>query len=204
MSDNVITQQMTVINSYFNAIGLYFKVSGVRRIAVPYDTLHGVAIGNAGEKAVKQYRQGDVKTLNLYTIGQNSNGNLAGWSSFPWDYQSNPQNDGIIMDYNYLPGGRNTGYNTGKITVHEIGHWAGLLHTFQDGCNGGDQVDDTPAEASAASGCPTGRNTCPAAGNDPIDNMMDYSDDACRVKFTNGQFNRLAQALNQYRGINLY
>ncbi|KAG6818972.1 hypothetical protein H0H93_016746 [Arthromyces matolae] len=202
-SDSVITQQMNVINSYFSPVRLTFAVQAVNRYAVPYSLLHGVTLGSANEATIKQVRRGNAQTLNIYTVGQGPS-NLAGWATFPWEYQQNQQNDGIVMDYNYLPGGKNVGYNTGKITVHEIGHWTGLLHTFQDGCNGGDQVDDTPPEASPASGCPTGRDTCPAPGADPIDNMMDYSDDGCRVRFTSGQYNRLAQVIYQYRGINLY
>ncbi len=72
----------------------------------------------------------------------------------------------------------------GKTAVHEVGHWFGLLHTFQDNtCTAGDSgdfIDDTRQESVATTGCPAGKNSCPgltAPGADPISNFMDYSTD---------------------------
>jgi hypothetical protein len=91
----------------------------------------------------------------------------------------------------------------GKTLTHEAGHWVGLYHTFQGGCEGvGDGVDDTPAEASPASGCPVNRDTCPdKPGMDMVNNYMDYSYDKCLDSFSTGQINRLQDQMSTYRGV---
>jgi hypothetical protein len=95
---------------------------------------------------------------------------LGGYSNFPWDYTSGNKEDGVVYLYSTGPDGSREHYNLGATVVHEVGHWAGLYHTFENGCNApGDYVDDTPYSASASSKCPTSRNSCPQQpGNDPF------------------------------------
>ena len=151
------------------------------------------------ERAMKEkLRVGGARTLNIYTADLARK--LLGWATFPWEFRRDPVGDGVAILFSSLPGGTSAPYNEGDTTAHEVGHWLGLLHTFEGGCTRpGDHVRDTPAEASPAYRCPVGRDTCSSAGRDPVTNFMDYSDDACMVAFTRGQGSRMSKAWSTYR-----
>jgi hypothetical protein len=155
--------------------------------------------GSSAETQAKQALATDVThRLNLYTCKPGQN--LLGWAVFPNSYPEGDWHHGVVIHYGSVPGGYLAPYNLGGTADHEVGHYLGLYHTFQGGCAApGDAVSDTPAEATATSGCPSGKDTCPTTGLDPIHNYMDYSDDACYSQFTSGQDQRMDGIVPVYR-----
>lgn len=131
-------------------------------------------------------------------------------------------NDGVVIDFRFF--GLNNWYaqdstsqrfrdfySNGRTTVHEIGHYLGMQHSWgnvipiivPDGCAVDDFIDDTPEEQNSFSSflvrgttnpCDSTINSCTKnyLGRDWPDmyeNYMNYSSDLCYNLFTKQQVN---------------
>lgn len=145
-------------------------------------------------KALSQWDP--TRYLNFWVVDDIAGGVL-GYATFPTALSTNPALDGIVCADDFVGdmGTAGTGqYGFGRTATHEVGHWLGLYHTFQGGCGNncattGDEVCDTPPVDAPNFGCPTGHSSC--GDLDQIDNYMDYTDDLCMSRFTQGQTDRM-------------
>lgn len=101
----------------------------------------------------------------------------------------------------YTPNVYYNGYNRGRTSTHEIGHWLGLRHIWGDGnCSATDFCNDTPPGSASNFGAPTypfKTNVC--SGNSPdgemFMNFMDYTNDPAKYMFTTDQADRIQTAM---------
>src|SRR5689334_11492912 len=91
----------------------------------------------------RSLHRGNSRSLNLYIVekipAKNPDDVILGRASWPvliYSKEYGPSYDGVtitrlaLADSTDAPPDR----GSGKTAVHEIGHWFGLLHTYQGGC----------------------------------------------------------------------
>jgi hypothetical protein len=202
----LINNQMQVLNASFagttagDAAATPFTFSLKEVTWNVNEAWASVTPGTSTELEMKeQLRRGDRTALNIYA--GNIGGGLLGWAYFPQDTRNRNRAalDGVVILDESMPGGATTWYSEGDTATHEVGHWLGLFHTFQNGCSASnDFVADTPQEATPQFFCED-RDSCRAPGADPIHNFMDYTEDYCMDHFTLGQSAQMNDVWQAYR-----
>jgi hypothetical protein len=172
--------------------------------------------------------------LNIWVTDNNINANsLLGYATFPAytgltglpssSYGTNTT-DGFwcyaraFGSKTYYPSGTYfNGYDRGRTSTHEIGHWLGLRHIGGDGnsnsngdCNATDYCDDTPSQKGGYGsgsygqnfGAPpyplfaTGNSSCPGSSDGCMFmNFMDYTNDNSKYMYTTDQAARMQTAM---------
>lgn len=149
------------------------------------------------------------KYLNLWVCNLDGSGDgILGYASFPFERQSAPEDDGVVIDYRVFGtmGTAQSPNALGRTATHEIGHWLNLSHIWGDlepDC-GDDDVLDTPPGDEPNYDCPTfpldPNSVCGTDENGEMYmNYMDYVVDECMNMFTRGQVARMQSSLKNER-----
>jgi hypothetical protein len=205
LPDRQLKVQVALLNSAYAPASIQFKIVDVA-LHENNDWFYHQPGTDAEVEMKTQLGRDTAGSLNLYIAEP---GGLLGYATFPWWYADSPQLDGVVIHHASLPEAERPWpaqpwpFDLGMTAVHEIGHWSGLYHTFQGGCEApGDDVADTAYEATAATGCPLQQqpSSCPGEARfNPVENYMDYSDDACMKQFTPMQYQRMKDMVGYYR-----
>jgi len=148
--------------------------------------------------------------LNIWVCNLTSPSNLMGYSTFPVDFVTSPNLDGVVINFIYFgKTGTSSPGNKGRTATHEVGHWLDLRHIWGDNpaCTtaADDGVSDTPLQSTANTGCPTFPKLTDACTKTTpgvmFMNYMDCTDDGCMNLFTKGQIARMRALFDTQIGI---
>ncbi len=158
-----------------------------------------------------------TKYMNIWITDRSANTSLLGYATFPpltglGGLQSSTgtsTTDGFwcyskcFGSATTFPGTSTTylaGYNRGRVSTHEIGHYLGLRHIWGDGTCANDFCNDTPRGSTSNFGAPAYPfNTTACSGNIPDGemymNFMDYTNDPAKYMYTYDQAIRMQTAM---------
>jgi hypothetical protein len=195
-----VIQSHCDLNRAYTSTGIQFYIHSIEYIN--NSQYYAFSSFNTGSQVMNAFNV-DNK-CNIY-INDDPAG-VCGYAFFPG---SGPNGGGIFV--------KKSCYGTNSSTlIHEMGHYFGLYHTFEDGfgiefvngtnCNrAGDLFCDTPADFIS------NRWTCPYTGNDTDPNgdpylgtidgsyYMSYSNDRCQNRFSPQQQAEMYDNLQQLR-----
>ncbi|MGP1463682.1 M43 family zinc metalloprotease [Tannerella sp.] len=145
--------------------------------------------------------------LNIWVC--NLGDDLLGYAQFPFEFQTKPNTDGVVIHYKHFgrDGSAESPYDKGRTATHEVGHWLDLRHIWGDdggSCSGTDNIADTPNQGGYNEGCPSFPKTDHCTNTSPgvmFMNYMDYTYDACMNLFTKGQVERMRSLFDTQIGI---
>ncbi len=198
LTQEMVQAQIDVLNDAYKGAGFQFNL--VETTRTTNSKWYTAQPRTAAETEMKStLRQGGKDALNIYS--SNPSGGLLGWATFPSDYKNAPLRDGVVILAQSVPGGSSAPYNEGDTGTHEVGHWMGLHHTFdQPSLPDNDSISDTPQHKVNYGKPPEGTDTLPnKPGLDPIHNYMNYVDDDWMHEFTPGQVERMQAQFALFR-----
>ena len=223
----LVELQTEVLNHAFGGTAISFQTADVQlRSFLPWrhrghgyppleDVVHMIRDLNAERRGVlhvflmrkdeETAAAPDTRKMFDYFI-RPTDGILMSWDLLPYEPSLHPVEDRDIPLY----------FADGETLVHLVGHYLGLLHTYQPWSEDGepdcsttppkcaqisDRVHDTPAHLGPVTypSCnPT--DTCPQyPGLDPVGNYMNAEPDICTHEFTPGQIERMERMVRAFR-----
>lgn len=234
LSDNQVTTGLNHLNDAFRNLGYYddqvgedvevqfclaqrdpdnVSTTGINHIQSPLTNFNKDSQDQLLKDVIRWNTSDYINIWVVNEICSNSGCGVAGYAYLPFSHGA--PFDGIVIEASYL----GSSPANSSVLVHEMGHYLGLYHTFQEGCSNnnclinGDKVCDTPPDQSTSRvPCPSPTNSCSTDvnssdsnnpfttdQNDMINNYMDYSNLECYSAFTLGQKDRMHFAIDNQR-----
>lgn len=164
----------------------------------------------------RDYNFDEDRYLNIYVVSDIkdiiNNIDISGLATYPHTVGKHAQ--GVIMSYDWFGdasyGSPVKSNSEGEILAHEMGHYLGLIHPWDnsfcqhnapDACEfNGDLCCDVPQVRASSFTCNSNSNPQACSGYKyPVQNYMTYTSDACRNQFTEDQLDIMLGSLTIYR-----